>query len=176
MRQATAGRQARCRLRLRRRGRCDHSARLVGTSGRVIGVDMTPAMPDAARRAAAAAHLENVELREGYLEALPIEDAWADVVISNGVLNLVPDKAAALAEIHRVLRPGGRLQIADIILDRPVSEGRQPVDRVHPRRRRLRGRAAALECGGLRRHRRRRRDPSRCGQRKSGRWAVADGG
>ena len=99
------------------------AARLVGPSGRVIGVDMTPAMLDAARRAAAAAHLENVELREGYLEALPIEDAWADVVISNGVLNLVPDKAAALAEIHRVLRPGGRLQVADIVLDRPVSEG-----------------------------------------------------
>jgi len=98
------------------------AARLVGASGRVIGVDMTPAMLDTARRAAAAAHLDNVEFREGYLEALPIEDGWADVVISNGVLNLVPDKAAALAEMHRVLRPGGRLSVADIVLGRPVSE------------------------------------------------------
>lgn len=97
------------------------AAQLVGAGGHVIGVDMTPAMLDTARRAATAAHLENVEFREGYLEALPIDDAWADVIISNGVLNLVPNKAAALAEIHRVLRPGGRLQAADIILDRPVS-------------------------------------------------------
>lgn len=98
------------------------AARLVGAEGRVIGVDMTPEMLDTARRAAAAACLDNVEFREGYLEALPVDDGWADVVISNGVLNLVPDKAAALAEMHRVLRPGGRLQVADIVLGRAVPE------------------------------------------------------
>ncbi len=99
------------------------AARLVGTGGRVIGVDMTPQMLDKARRAAAATGLGNVEFREGLLEALPVDDGWADVVISNGVLNLVPDKAGALAEMARVLRPGGRLQLDDIVLAREVSAG-----------------------------------------------------
>ncbi len=99
------------------------AARLVGPNGWVIGVDMTAPMIDKARGAATAAGINNVEFREGYLEALPVNDAWADVVISNGVLNLVPDKAAALREMRRVLRPGGRLQLADIVLGRPVSEG-----------------------------------------------------
>lgn len=98
------------------------AARLVGPAGAVIGVDMTPAMLDKARAASMAAGIGNVEFREGYLESLPVEDAWAEVLISNGVLNLVPDKAAALAEMRRVLRPGGRLQIADIVLSRPVSD------------------------------------------------------
>jgi len=98
------------------------AARLAGADGRVIGVDMTPEMLGKARRAAAAAGLTNVEFREGYLEALPVEDGWADVVISNGVLNLVPDKAGALREMARVLRPGGRLQVADITLGRAVSD------------------------------------------------------
>jgi arsenite methyltransferase len=99
------------------------AAWLVGTRGSVIGVDMTPAMLDKAKAAAAAAGIGNVEFREGYLESLPVEDGWADVVISNGVLNLVPDKAAALGEMHRVLRAGGRLQLADIVLARAVPEG-----------------------------------------------------
>jgi arsenite methyltransferase len=99
------------------------AARLVGRGGRVIGVDMTPEMLAAARRAATLAGLDTVEFRTGYLESLPVEDGWADVVISNGVLNLVPDKAAAVAEMHRVLRPGGRVQLADILLARPVSDG-----------------------------------------------------
>jgi arsenite methyltransferase len=98
------------------------AARLVGPGGGVIGVDMTPEMLEKARRAAAAAGLENVEFRDGYLEALPVEDGWADVIISNGVLNLVPDKAKALAEMARVLRPGGRLQVVDIVLARSVSD------------------------------------------------------
>ena len=98
------------------------AARFVGPSGRVIGVDMTPEMLAKARANAVEAALTNVEFREGVLEALPVETGWADVVISNGVLNLVPDKAAALAEMYRVLRPGGRLQAADIVLERPVSE------------------------------------------------------
>lgn len=97
------------------------AATLVGPTGRVVGVDMTPEMVAKARANAADAGLTNVEFREGVLEHLPVETGWADVVISNGVLNLVPDKAAALAEMHRVLRPGGRLQIADIVLDRSVS-------------------------------------------------------
>lgn len=99
------------------------AARLVASSGRVIGVDMTPEMLAKARANAELADLGNVEFREGVIEALPVPDDWADVVISNGVLNLVPDKKLALAEIFRVLRPGGRIQLADIVLDRPVPGG-----------------------------------------------------
>jgi SAM-dependent methyltransferase len=99
------------------------AARLVGPDGWVIGVDMTPEMLAKARRNAWDAGLRNVEFREGILEALPVPDDWADVVISNGVLNLVPDKAVALAEFFRVLHPGGRIQLADIVLARPVPGG-----------------------------------------------------
>lgn len=99
------------------------AAGLVGPSGRVVGVDMTDEMVQRASRAASAAGIDNVEFRQGLLEELPVEDKWADVVISNGVLNLVPDKAAALREMRRVLRPGGRLQAADIVLERAVPEG-----------------------------------------------------
>ncbi|GIK38967.1 MAG: hypothetical protein BroJett011_28000 [Chloroflexota bacterium] len=98
------------------------AAKMVGPTGRVIGVDMTPAMLNKARRAAAEAGLTNVEFREGYAEALPVPDGWADVVISNGVLNLMPDKAAALGEMARVLRPGGRLQLGDILVQKAVPE------------------------------------------------------
>lgn len=97
------------------------AARLVGPSGYVIGIDMTPEMLAKARLNAVEAGLANVQFREGVLEALPVRTGWADVVISNGVLNLVPDKAAALAEMFRVVRPGGRLHAADIVLERPVS-------------------------------------------------------
>ena len=100
------------------------AAKKVGPKGRVIGVDMTPSMLEKARHAAEEARLENiVEFREGYAEALPVEDDWADVVISNGVLNLMPDKDAALEEMSRVLKPGGRLQIGDILVQKPVPEG-----------------------------------------------------
>lgn len=98
------------------------AARMVGPEGRVIGVDMTPAMLARARAAAVEGSFENVEFREGLMEDLPIEDGWADVVISNGVLNLTPDKRQALTEMARVLKPGGRLQIGDILVDREVSE------------------------------------------------------
>lgn len=98
------------------------AARMVGPDGRVIGVDMTPAMLERARKAAAESGFENVEFREGLMEDLPVENGWADVVISNGVLNLTPDKRQALAEMARVLKPGGRLQIGDILVDREVSE------------------------------------------------------
>jgi arsenite methyltransferase len=98
------------------------AAKMVGPSGRVIGVDMTPAMLEKARSSAVAADMTNVEFREGFGESLPVEDGWADVVISNGVLNLMPDKDAALREMARVLRPGGRLQIGDILVQKAVPE------------------------------------------------------
>jgi ubiquinone/menaquinone biosynthesis C-methylase UbiE len=83
---------------------------------------MTPEMRERARTAAEEANLTNVEFRDGYAETLPVPDEWADVVISNGVLNLVPGKPAAMAEMYRVLKPGGRLQIGDILVDIPVPE------------------------------------------------------
>ena len=92
----------------------------VGPGGRVTGVDMTAEMLAKARQTAAALGLGQVEFREGLAEALPVEDGWADVVISNGVINLCADKQAVFAEIFRVLRPGGRLQFADIANGRPV--------------------------------------------------------
>ncbi len=98
------------------------AAKKVGPEGRVIGVDMTPSMLRKASLAARERGLVNVEFREGYAEALPVEDGWADVVISNGVLNLMPDKAVALEEMSRVLRPGGRLQIGDILVQKAVPE------------------------------------------------------
>ena len=88
--------------------------------GQVVGVDMTPEMLAKSRHTAQTLGLAHVEFREGLAEALPIQDAWADVVISNGVLNLCADKQTVFAEILRVLRPGGRLQFADIANGRPV--------------------------------------------------------
>ena len=99
------------------------AARMVGPTGSVVGIDMTPAMLERARAAAAQSGTENLEFREAYMEELPVTDGWADVVISNGVLNLTPDKQKALGEMLRVLRPGGRLQIADILVSREVPEG-----------------------------------------------------
>ncbi|HLU59012.1 MAG TPA: methyltransferase domain-containing protein [Pseudonocardia sp.] len=98
------------------------AASQVGSAGSVIGVDMTPDMLARAGATAAALGLENVEYREGLAEALPVEDGWADVVISNGVVNLCADKRAVFGEIRRVLRPGGRLQFADIANGRPIPE------------------------------------------------------
>ncbi|GMQ97763.1 MAG: hypothetical protein BMS9Abin17_0265 [Acidimicrobiia bacterium] len=99
------------------------AARAVGDAGEVVGIDMTPEMLDRARDAAAERGITNVEFRHGLAESLPVPDGWADLVISNGVLNLVPDKVSAYREIVRVLRPGGRIQIADICVDKPVPEG-----------------------------------------------------
>ena len=95
----------------------------VGPGGQVAGVDMTGEMLAKSRQTAAALGLAQVEFREGLAEALPVPDGWADVVISNGVINLCADKQAVFTEIHRVLRPGGRLQFADIANGRPVPEG-----------------------------------------------------
>jgi ubiquinone/menaquinone biosynthesis C-methylase UbiE len=105
------------------------AARMVAPAGHVIGVDMTPAMLEKARAGALVLGQSNVAFHEGFAEALPVESDWADVVISNGVLNLTPDKHATLAEMARVLRPGGRLQIADILVQTPVPEsGKQNID------------------------------------------------
>jgi arsenite methyltransferase len=92
----------------------------VGAGGYVVGVDMTSEMLDKSAGTAAILGLQNVEFRDGLLEAIPVDDGWADVVISNGVINLCPDKRAAFGEIRRVLRPGGHLQFADIANGKPV--------------------------------------------------------
>lgn len=102
---------------------CFVAARQVGPGGRIVGIDMLSEMLDRSGSAAAAQGLSNVEFREGLIEEMPVEDGWADVVISNGVLNLCADKRLAFDEIWRVLRPGGRLQFADIANGRPVPEG-----------------------------------------------------
>ena len=98
------------------------AARRVGPAGRAIGVDMTEAMRAQAQAAAVAAGLPQVEVRAGDATALPVSEASVDVIISNGVLNLVPEKEKAFAEIERVLRPGGRLQLADIVVDSELSD------------------------------------------------------
>ena len=98
------------------------AAQMTGTTGRVIGIDMTPAMLDRARDSAREMGLENIELHESLIESLPLEDASVDVVLSNGVIDLVPDKDAVFDEIDRVLRPGGRLQVADVVIHTEVSE------------------------------------------------------
>lgn len=101
------------------------AARAAGQDGRVIGVDMTVDMLERARRSASQLGLTSLEFREGLAEELPVDDASVDLVISNGVLNLVPDKLGAYAEILRVLKPGGRFQVADIVVEKPVPPGAQ---------------------------------------------------
>ena len=101
---------------------CFVAAGAVGPEGRVIGVDMTREMLAKARETASELDLGNVEFREGLLEDLPVPDGWADVVISNGVINLCADKAAVFAEAHRVLRPGGVIQFADIANGKPLPD------------------------------------------------------
>ncbi len=98
------------------------AARMVAPGGQVIGVDMTREMLEKAGESAAEARIANVEFRAGYGEDLPVPDGWADVVISNGSLNLMPNKKQALEEMARVLGPGGRIQIADILVERAVPE------------------------------------------------------
>lgn len=105
------------------------AAQMVGPGGRVVGIDMTPEMLEKSRRSAAELELTHVEFVESEAESLPFADASFDVVISNGVVDLIPDKDAVFSEIHRVLRPGGRIQLADVTIQQPVSEeGRQKID------------------------------------------------
>lgn len=105
------------------------AARAVGPSGCVIGIEMTEAMAARARRGVSTAALENVDVRRGDAIALPVDTESADVVTSNGVLNLIPEKEAAVGEMYRVLKPGGQLLLADIALERAVSdEARRDID------------------------------------------------
>jgi SAM-dependent methyltransferase len=98
------------------------AARQVGPDGRVIGVDMTDSMIEKARKSAEVLGLHNVELRKGFAEELPADDGSVDVVISNGVINLTHDKVQVMREVRRALRPGGRFQIGDIVVHRPVPQ------------------------------------------------------
>jgi SAM-dependent methyltransferase len=94
----------------------------VGPTGSVLAVDMTPAMLEKTRQGARQMGLQNVEERQGYMEDLPVDDASVDVVISNGVINLTPDKVGVMREVYRVLRPGGRFQVGDIIVHKEVPQ------------------------------------------------------
>jgi SAM-dependent methyltransferase len=101
---------------------CFVAAHQVGPTGKVVGIDMLPEMLEKSRQTAQSMGLENVEFREGLLEQIPVADGWADVVISNGVINLCADKKRVFSEMWRVLRAGGRLQFGDIANGKPVPE------------------------------------------------------
>ena len=99
---------------------CFVAARQVGPQGKVVGIDMLPEMLEKSRTSAKLMGLKQVEFREGLLEQIPVQDGWADVVISNGVINLCAHKRQTFSELWRVLRPGGRLQFGDIANGKPV--------------------------------------------------------
>ena len=99
------------------------ATKMVGPIGKVIGVDMTDAMLEKSRKTADNMGLTQLEFKKGFAEKLPVPDASADVVISNGVINLTPDKYASFLEVFRVLKPGGRLYLADVVVYKPVPDG-----------------------------------------------------
>jgi len=101
---------------------CIIAAKMAGPGGEIIGIDMTQEMVDKAINNAKATGVTNVSFQQGLFEELPVEDGWADVVISNGAINLAPDKDEIFSEMHRVLKPGGRLQVADILVDKPIPD------------------------------------------------------
>jgi SAM-dependent methyltransferase len=98
------------------------AARMVGARGRVVAIDMTAEMLKKARAAAEDFGLENIEFRQAYIENVPVPDGWADVIISNGVINLAPNKGLVFEEMNRILKPGGRVQIDDIIVQKAVPD------------------------------------------------------
>lgn len=102
---------------------CFIAAKMVGPTGNVIGVDMTDAMLEKSRKTADNMGLTQLEFKKGFAEKLPVPDASVDVVISNGVINLTPDKYASFLEVFRVLKPGGRLYLADVVVYKPVPDG-----------------------------------------------------
>lgn len=102
---------------------CFIAAKMVGPTGKVIGVDMTDAMLEKSRKTADNMGLTQLEFKKGFAEKLPVPDASVDVVISNGVINLTPDKYASFLEVFRVLKPGGRLYLADVVVYKPVPDG-----------------------------------------------------
>ena len=102
---------------------CFIAGQAVGPQGRVIGVDMTEAMLEKSRSSAATLGLNQLEFRQGFAEELPVADAGVDVVISNGVVNLCPDKHQVFRDIFRTLKPGGRMYLSDIVVHKPVPDG-----------------------------------------------------
>ena len=101
---------------------CIIAAKMAGADGEIIGVDMTQEMVDKAQSNVAATGVKNVTIKQGISEELPVDDGWADIVISNGAINLASDKDDIFRELNRVLKPGGRLQVADILVDKPIPE------------------------------------------------------
>ena len=102
---------------------CIIAAKMAGADGEIIGVDMTQEMVDKAQSNVAATGVKNVTIKQGISEELPVDDGWADIVISNGAINLASDKDDIFRELNRVLKPGDRLQVADILGDKPIPEG-----------------------------------------------------
>ena len=102
---------------------CIIAAKMAGADGEIIGVDMNQEMVDKAQSNVAATGVKNVTIKQGISEELPVDDGWADIVISNGAINLASDKDDIFRELNRVLKPGGRLQVADILVDTPIPEG-----------------------------------------------------